>query len=300
MSLTPHTLAELQESLQNASTPVGPINLSAFNTVKEHIPEDMTATVQCGMTLAAFQSQIGKHGQWLPVDPPGAEQLSISDLLMWNHSGPRRLGFGTIRDWLIGIRYVSTNGELVFNGGKVVKNVAGFDLCKLLVGSQGTLGVAVEATFKLAPIPECEQFCELACDSLAHAKRLMRSLRESKLHFSVLDLVGKPDTNPLIITGFSGAQADVAAQTTQLQLLSESTKSALAHDQWRLNNEHHVASVPPASLINLIQDKAADEFVARAGNGVVYLPGPTPARTPSNLEQRIKALFDPKEILPPL
>ena len=85
-----------------------------------------------------------------------------------------------------------------------------------------------------------------------------------------------------------------------LQLFSECTQSDLTHDHWRLNSEHHVVSVPPSSLIDFIQERAADEFVARAGNGVVYLPGPAPARTPSTLEQRVKALFDPKEILPPL
>ena len=94
------------------------------------------------------------------------------------------MGFGVIRDWLIGLRYVSAEGEIVFNGGNVVKNVAGFDLCKLMVGSRGALGVIVEATFKLAPQPEREQFFERDCSTITDVAELIDRLWDSGLQFS--------------------------------------------------------------------------------------------------------------------
>ncbi|HIG81295.1 MAG TPA: FAD-binding oxidoreductase, partial [Verrucomicrobiales bacterium] len=101
----------------------------------EHVPEDMTATVQAGMSLGDFQTQLAQQNQWLPVDPPCPADRSIGALLAGNTTGPRRFGFGTVRDWLIGIAVVLPDGRLIRNGGKVVKNVAGFDLCKLFIGS---------------------------------------------------------------------------------------------------------------------------------------------------------------------
>src|SRR3954465_10813097 len=113
----------------------------------------MTVTVQTGALLADLQKQLASRGQWLPIDPPHAERVTIDELLNRNLSGPRRFGYGTIREHLLGSTAVLADGRIIHNGGKVVKNVAGFDLCKLFVGSRWTLGVIVEATFKLWPIP---------------------------------------------------------------------------------------------------------------------------------------------------
>ena len=118
----------------------------------------MTATVETGITLAEFQRQTGKCGQWLAIDPPNPETATIADIINDNTSGPRRFGCGTIRDYLIGLTVVLADGTIIHSGGKVVKNVAGYDLMKLFVGAQGTVGVVVEATFKLRPLPESEQF----------------------------------------------------------------------------------------------------------------------------------------------
>src|SRR6185503_18282450 len=113
--------------------------------------------VEAGITLAALQQKLSERGQWVPVDPPHADTLTIGALLAQNSSGPRRFGYGTIRDHLLGIKVVLADGRVIKAGGKVVKNVAGYDLCKLFVGSRGTLGAIVEATFKVLPKPETEK-----------------------------------------------------------------------------------------------------------------------------------------------
>ncbi len=121
--------------------------------ILEHEPADLVAIVEAGITLAQLNEALGRHGQMLPIDAPRSERATIGGILAANTSGPRRLSYGTSRDHLIGVRFVDAQGELIKGGGKVVKNVAGYDIPKLLVGSLGTLGIIVEATFKLAPAP---------------------------------------------------------------------------------------------------------------------------------------------------
>jgi len=103
-------------------------------------------------------------------------------------SGPRRFGYGTIRDYLIGLKVVLADGTLISSGGKVVKNVAGYDLTKLFIGSHGSLGVIVEATFKLRPLPELEKFVQAKCDSLEKADAFIEAVLNSELTPIVVDL----------------------------------------------------------------------------------------------------------------
>src|SRR5207248_4275632 len=110
------------------------------------------------------------------------------DMLNSNISGPRRFGYGSIREHLLGLKVVLADGRLIHCGGKVVKNVAGYDLCKLFVGSRGSLGVLLEATFKVRPLPEVEQFVGARCDSLSAAAALLEAVRDSELTPVVLDL----------------------------------------------------------------------------------------------------------------
>ena len=130
------------------------LDLRALNNLVAHEYADMTVTVQAGMTLTALQEQLAQHGQFLPLDPPQPDQATIGGILATNACGLLQLGYGTARDWLIGISVVDAQGRLVKGGGKVVKNVTGYDLPKLHIGALGTLGVIVEATFKVSPRPE--------------------------------------------------------------------------------------------------------------------------------------------------
>ena len=300
MTLRPDSVSELQDLLRDATAPISGVDIRSLSSLKTHVPEDMTATVEAGMTLADFQATIGKRDQWLPVDPPAPELITIGELLADNLSGPRRMGFGVIRDWLIGLRYVSAEGDVVFNGGNVVKNVAGFDLCKLMVGNRNALGIIVEATFKLAPKPEREQFFEKSCSTITDAADQINRLWNSGLQFSVLDLNKNPDSTPRIIAGFSGIAADVESQTRRLQEITDFSETDLSHDTWRTEQPNHPMSVAPNDLSDCILSQKPEQYVARAGNGILYLPGTAPKREPSSVEQRIKELFDPRGILPAL
>jgi glycolate oxidase FAD binding subunit len=121
--------------------------------ITDYEPADYVVAVRAGTRLCGLQAELGKNQQWLPIDPPGAGAATIGGLIAANRNGPRRLLYGAIRDMLIGIRVALPTGEVIKAGGKVVKNVAGYDLTKLFIGSLGAAGVIVEATFKISPSP---------------------------------------------------------------------------------------------------------------------------------------------------
>ena len=157
------------------------VGLRRLNRVLEHEPADLTATAEAGITLAALQDALGARGQWLPLDPSAPGEATLGGILAANAAGPRRLGYGTARDLVIGIRVVAPDGQLVRAGGKVVKNVAGYDLAKLYIGSLGTLGIIVDATLKLRPRPETEGACWATFPTLDAAARAAQALAGSDL-----------------------------------------------------------------------------------------------------------------------
>jgi glycolate oxidase FAD binding subunit len=128
-----------------------------LDRVLAYHPADLVVTVEAGITLSALQAELNSHGQWLPWDVPLPERATVGGLLASGVSGSLRLGFGTPRDWTLGMCVALGDGRLVHSGGRVVKNVAGYDTHKLQIGALGTLGVIVEATFKLAPLPAHRQ-----------------------------------------------------------------------------------------------------------------------------------------------
>ncbi len=128
--------------------------LDRLSTLIEHDASNLTATAQAGMTLAALQDHLRQRRQFLPLDPPRPARATVGGTIAANLNGPRRMVYGGVRDVVIGMKMVLATGEQVKAGGKVVKNVAGYDMCKLVVGALGTLGVITEATFKMSPAPE--------------------------------------------------------------------------------------------------------------------------------------------------
>lgn len=124
-----------------------------LNRVVEHAWGDMTATVEAGCTFQVFQQMLAEHGQRLALDPLWPDRATIGGILTTNDSGPLRVRFGSLRDLIIGITLALPDGTLAKSGGKVVKNVAGYDLPKLATGSLGTLGVITQAIFRLHPVP---------------------------------------------------------------------------------------------------------------------------------------------------
>lgn len=130
------------------------LSLEQLHDLVEHDDANLTATMQAGMTVARLQDVLGRKRQFLAIDPPLPRRATIGGVVAANTSGPRRMLYGGVRDLVIGMKMVMATGEQIKAGGKVVKNVAGYDMCKLFVGSLGTLGVITEVTFKMAPLPE--------------------------------------------------------------------------------------------------------------------------------------------------
>jgi FAD/FMN-containing dehydrogenase len=309
MSTLPTSKEELAALVRTANeqrSPLSAPDLQRLNRVLEHTPEDMTVTVEAGCRFDTLQAQLAQRGQWLPLDPPHADQLTIADVIARNPSGPRRFGFGTIRDHLIGLQVVLADGRLVRNGGKVVKNVAGFDLLKLFVGAEHSLGFVVEATFKLLPRPETECFVRARCDSLAEARVRLASILDSPITPSVLDLHNNPQHGGLfsVVAGFSGSFAEVDWQLGLAAELGFAEPTMLDYEQrfWELDSAPPRRwSVPPATVVDRLLELDGAPFVARAGNGTIYFRGevnpPRPA-LPSDLLRRVKETFDPHGILP--
>ncbi len=129
------------------------VSLARLNRVVAYDPGDLTLTVEAGVLLAEAQKRLGEHRQFLPADPPFADEAAVGGLIASNASGPLRCAYGTWRDFTIGMKFVTGEGKLVKTGGRVVKNVAGYDIARLMIGSLGTLGILTEVSFKCFPLP---------------------------------------------------------------------------------------------------------------------------------------------------
>ena len=164
------------------------LSLAQMNQILEHEAADLTTTVQAGCGFAHFQGSLGQLGQYLPLDPPFAKSATVGGVLSTSSHGPMRLAGGLVRDWLIGIKVVTADGQVSKAGGKVVKNVAGYDLMKLYTGSFGTLCIIVEASFKLRPRPAQEALI-LGVFTFSEIESATRKLLDSKLQPNALELL---------------------------------------------------------------------------------------------------------------
>lgn len=165
------------------------LSLERMNGILEHSVGDLTVTVRAGTSLAALQDHLSGQGQLLPLDPPRPELTTVGGAVVTGVTGPKRLKYGTVRDWVIGLRVVLADGRVIRTGGKVVKNVAGYDMNKLFIGSMGTLGVITECTFKLRPAPPVEILVLLEADDWQAVHRLSRRLLDSSLEPTAVEAV---------------------------------------------------------------------------------------------------------------
>ena len=156
------------------------VSLRKLSKITAYEPGDLVVTVQAGAKLTELQAELAKRNQWLPIDPPYAE-ATIGGILATNSSGARRYGYGTIRDHLLGTRSIGADGVVTRSGGRVVKNVTGFDLHKLHVGAFGSLGIVTEASFKLRPKPDISAAFVFPCASVDEAHELLLKVVASKL-----------------------------------------------------------------------------------------------------------------------
>lgn len=165
------------------------IQTHGLSEIVEYEPADLTVTVQAGMPLANLQARLRQEGQMLALDPAAAERATIGGLIAANASGPLRFMYGTARDLVIGTRVVNADGVVSKAGGRVVKNVAGYDLNKLYVGSLGTVGVIVELSFKLHPLPQAQGLLLAAFGSVDDAGEAIAKLVRSPLGPAAIELL---------------------------------------------------------------------------------------------------------------
>jgi glycolate oxidase FAD binding subunit len=200
------------------------LGLRRLNRLLEHEPGDLTVTVEAGCTVGALQSRLAERGQWWSLDPPDPDRATVGGVIATNASGPRRHLYGTARDLLIGLTVVTADGALVRGGGKVVKNVAGYDLPKLFVGSCGTLGIIVDVTMKLRPRPDDERLVFVPFDRLKDAGAALRAVMASDLIPSAIELLDGEALQALgllkapagLVAGFDGLPEQVTWQIRAL------------------------------------------------------------------------------------
>lgn len=182
---------------------------SGLNRLVDYPARDMTITVEAGMTMARLREVLAAERQWLPIDAPRGELATIGGVVATATCGARRYGYGTVRDYVIGIRAVDGRGRAFQGGGRVVKNVAGYDFCKLLTGSLGTLGVISQVTLKIRPLPEQSAFLVHELGRLADAEPLLAGLVNSATNPAAIELLAGPAWNEMPALGPSAGDGAV-------------------------------------------------------------------------------------------
>lgn len=265
--------------------------LTRLNRILEHEPGDLTVTVEAGLPFETLQTELGKRGQWLSLDAGASERSTVGGMLASDASGPRRHLYGTARDLVIGLTVVMADGSLVRGGGKVVKNVAGYDLPKLYVGSFGTLGVLVEATMKLRPRVDVDRLVVARFDRLKAAGAAARAVLGSDLIPSALELADGEALRRLglgggaaLLVGLDGIAEQVDWEVAELQRLlgpiglgeTAVLDGAARDDAWRglaglgrPGHERVAAVMKWAVLPNQIADLMEAGAAAAQRNGLV-------------------------------
>src|SRR5262245_6131846 len=204
------------------------VELRSLDQVIDYPAHDMTITVQAGITVAKLQAILAAENQQLPVDVPLPEQATLGGAIAVNASGPRRYGYGTLRDYVIGISFINDEGQEVKAGGRVVKNVAGYDLMKLHTGSLGTLGIITQVTLKVKPVPEERALLVGSqCDG-ARLGAVLEGLCQTQTRPAVMDFGWNPgvkaDGQPkstragfAVSVGFEGSREAVVWQLERIQ-----------------------------------------------------------------------------------
>ena len=200
------------------------INTTHLDQIIEHEPADLIAIAQAGVTLKAFNEKLSENGQWLPLDPPDDGRATLGGVVATGLGGAQQLGYGRPRGSVIGMKLVMADGSVIKAGGRVVKNVAGYDLCKLFTGSYGTLGIITELTFKLRPRPAREATV-LSTGSTFELLSVARTILDARLFPVAVELVSAAFANRLgietdrndaaLLVRFAGNEKGVAYQIQQ-------------------------------------------------------------------------------------
>jgi glycolate oxidase FAD binding subunit len=266
------------------------LTLDGLDRILEHEAGDLTCTVEAGIRLATLQTALGAAGQRLALDPPG--NPTVGACLAANLSGPLRHRFGGPRDLVLGVTLVLADGTVANAGGKVVKNVAGYDLGKLVCGSHGSLALIARVSLRLHPIPVASGTVVVDTDDPA---RVVAALAHSALQPSAVDVL-HPGRVAIL---FEGGDAGV---TDQLRRVRELVGGDVVGDGvWAESRTRQAAArgrirFAPGALRETLA--GLDEAVVRAAAGVAYVRNEiAPDHSAAALEERIRAAFDPQGIL---
>ena len=214
------------------------LSIAARDEIIDYVPGDLTMTVGAGMPLSAIERETAKHGQWLTLDPYGSLDGTIGATVAAASSGPLATAFGTPRDLILGLEAVTGTGSVVRAGGRVVKNVAGFDLTRLFTGSRGTIGAITEVSFRLRARPPVDETLAIGLatrgDALRDAIATLRSWPATPLAAELLDArtataLGISSSHALLLRLGGNARA-VAAQKKRAGTLGKSV--SLESDTW--------------------------------------------------------------------
>ena len=246
----------------------------------QHRAGDLTVTVEAGLALGDLNRALAAHGQWLPLDPPHANECTIGGLLATNDSGPRRHRFGTPRDLVIGIQLATVDGRLGKAGGQVVKNVAGYDLSKLVSGSFGTLAAITSATFKLSPLPGASATLIVDAVDAGMLGRVAEAVHASQLEPVAFDChvrrgPGAPVTSCLIRFASIPAvvESQIDAARACLSSIGIGARVAAADEDVRVWQDHRQQLWDaPGALVRASWSPATLAAVAAALPGLGGLP----------------------------
>lgn len=277
------------------------VHLSGLTQIVEYPARDMTITVEAGMRLEKLDEILAQEGQRLPIDVSQRERATLGGAIACNAVGPRRYGHGTWRDYVIGVSAVDSEGHLFKAGGRVVKNVAGYDLCKVLIGSLGTLGMITQVTFKLRPRPVTGGWIWSRFKSISEMDAALQRLSTSEARPVAIEALNSvaaqeltselrlqvPAKQPWLGVAVEGTERDVAWQMEQLRgELGSCTPEQLEvlpgeqEPLWRALTDYRVNSESPLSFQASVVPSRVTEFFSlaetlgislqsHAGNGIV-------------------------------
>ena len=221
------------------------LSTARLNRVLAHAWSDLTVTVEAGCTVERLQQTLAQHGQRLAVDVLWPERATVGGVLSTNDSGGLRLRFGGLRDLVIGVTLALADGTLASSGGRVVKNVAGYDLQKLAAGALGTLGLITQATFRVHPLPQTARTLTLRVAEPASLQPLLLAIQDSQLAHAALQVRLSPDAAPEADILLEGTEAGLAAQEVALREIAADVAADVGDSRlWRAREELCEALVP--------------------------------------------------------
>jgi glycolate oxidase FAD binding subunit len=226
------------------------LSTARLNEITEHAWADLTVTVEAGCTVQKMQETLAQHGQRLALDPLWPEKATVGGVLSANDSGALRLRFGALRDLIIGVTLALPDGTLASSGGKVVKNVAGYDLPKLATGAFGTLGVITRAVFRLHPLPRLTRSFSVATAKAEETRRFIHAVQNSTLAHTALQVRFESGAAPEVDILFEGTEAGLGAQEAHLKELAETDSVTEASpDIWNARQSLWSSLKPESSAL---------------------------------------------------